>query len=282
MRLSPPVGWFAVAFAHELRGRRRLRRKLLGEELVVARAASGAIEVVGRAGRSFAVHERHGVVLAYSEAEVTPAWEPKPIEAEHASLEWSRPATRLWRVRTHPQEILENTVDVSHFRPVHDFASVEIVKDLRTDGPHLSMSYAVTRKGLFWGEADPTRLSFRFDVNASGLGYSRVQVGGLPVRLRTVVMPTPVEDGVTEIRVLTQVEVTPGRGHWAAPLLPRGPLAALGARLALREVGKEVAADIVIWEHKRYQDPPRLVDTDGPIGPYRKWARQFLASPVAT
>jgi hypothetical protein len=40
-------------------------------------------------------------------------------------------------------------------------------------------------------------------------------------------------------------------------------------------MGRDFAADIRIWENKRYQDPPRLVAGDGPIGPYRKWARQF-------
>ena len=36
---------------------------------------------------------------------------------------------------------------------------------------------------------------------------------------------------------------------------------------------------IVIWTHKRYVHPPALSKGDGPVGLYRRWARQFYPEP---
>lgn len=51
------------------------------------------------------------------------------------------------------------------------------------------------------------------------------------------------------------------------------------ARLLDRAVFKSscefTAADFPIWNHKQYQQPPRLAPGDGPIGPFRRWARRF-------
>jgi nitrite reductase/ring-hydroxylating ferredoxin subunit len=330
LRLSGhALGWYALAFASELRAGTVLRRRLMNQELVVFRTASGVPVVLdgycphlgahlGEGGkvvgeqlrcpfhdlgfapdgrcahspygqapprlstRSWPVRELHGVLLVYSDPSAAPSWEVKPVEDDNARLEWSQPAGRLWRIRTHPQEIIENTVDVGHFRAVHGYESIEVTEAMKADGPHLTMSYTVTRDRGLLGKYDPGRPRFRLDINASGVGYSRVQVSGLPVRLRTVVMPTPVDDEITEVRVITQVAVFPGKAHWAARLLPRQWIADCAAQLAAREMGRDFAADLRIWEHKRYQDPPRLVAGDGPIGPYRRWARQFYRETTGT
>jgi len=36
-----------------------------------------------------------------------------------------------------------------------------------------------------------------------------------------------------------------------------------------------VQKDIEIWKYKRYLKHPALAEGDGPIGLYRKWAKQF-------
>jgi hypothetical protein len=193
---------------------------------------------------------RHGVVLAWFGA--GKPWPLAPIEPEHATRRWSRPATRTWRIRTHPQEIIENTVDVAHFVSVHRYRDVEITRPMTTDGPHLRMSYAVRR--------GPMRMAL--DITASGIGYSRVEIDVHGLRLRTVVMPTPVDDDMTEVRAITQVAVP-------------GVVGAAIGQVAAIAMGRDFAADIAIWENKVYQDPPRVCAGDGPIGAYRTWARQF-------
>ena len=41
----------------------------------------------------------------------------------------------------------------------------------------------------------------------------------------------------------------------------------------------DVLQDKDIWEHKINISPPALVETDGPIGPYRRYTRQFYPEP---
>ena len=47
-----------------------------------------------------------------------------------------------------------------------------------------------------------------------------------------------------------------------------------------REVGRQLEQEHPIWENKIYVHPPVLVDGDGPIGVFRRWAKQFY-TPVA-
>ena len=51
--------------------------------------------------------------------------------------------------------------------------------------------------------------------------------------------------------------------------------ARLLAGLMFRGNCEFVAQDFPVWATKRYQSPPRLARGDGPIGPFRHWARQF-------
>jgi hypothetical protein len=39
--------------------------------------------------------------------------------------------------------------------------------------------------------------------------------------------------------------------------------------------------DLPVWAHKRYEPAPRLTSSEGAIGVYRKWVRQFIKSPRA-
>jgi 3-ketosteroid 9alpha-monooxygenase subunit A len=38
---------------------------------------------------------------------------------------------------------------------------------------------------------------------------------------------------------------------------------------------QQVRRDIPIWENKSFPHPPLLCDGDGPVGVFRKWAKQF-------
>ena len=43
------------------------------------------------------------------------------------------------------------------------------------------------------------------------------------------------------------------------------------------DILKQMSEDIPIWEHKVYHDRPVLCDGDGPLGPFRRWTRQFYS-----
>jgi hypothetical protein len=52
---------------------------------------------------------------------------------------------------------------------------------------------------------------------------------------------------------------------------------ALGAK-ALREGRKTIDQDVPIFEHKIHRPEPPLVEGDGPVMQYRRWARQFYSA----
>lgn len=49
----------------------------------------------------------------------------------------------------------------------------------------------------------------------------------------------------------------------------------------MQAYAREVGNDLVIWRHKRYCPQPALAKGDGPIGAYRRWARQFYGHTAA-
>jgi len=124
-----------------------------------------------------------------------------------------------------------------------------------------------------------------FDVSVHGLGYSLVEVHlptlGLDARL--LVLPIPVEGEQLDLRIAVSVDRRCRARGVALPLrlLPRKLAAGLLARTLLSWSASDVAADVTIWDAKQYLDPPALAPGDGPIGPYRKWCRQFYPEGTA-
>jgi phenylpropionate dioxygenase-like ring-hydroxylating dioxygenase large terminal subunit len=199
---------------------------------------------------------------------------------------WSPPATRSWVIRSHPQEILENSVDFGHFTEVHGYRGVELRRPLEIDGAYLTVGYTATRSGGLLGRLDPMdSLRFHNDIHTHGLGYSRVEIEieKLGLRIRQLVMPTPLDDERVELRSTTQVRHFPepaGLGRYLQ-WLPRAAIADLVARRISALIDGELRPDFAIWENKRYLASPGLAAGDGPIGRYRRWARQFYAEDSA-
>ena len=50
----------------------------------------------------------------------------------------------------------------------------------------------------------------------------------------------------------------------------------IAARIATHGFVHDVRQDVPIWASQRYVSRPALAHGDGPIVPYRRWARQFL------
>ncbi|MBV9936176.1 MAG: hypothetical protein JO367_17910, partial [Actinobacteria bacterium] len=52
-------------------------------------------------------------------------------------------------------------------------------------------------------------------------------------------------------------------------------------RAIIDVISRNTSMDVTIWERKIYRDRPLLVAGDGPIGVFRKWARQFYEADAA-
>jgi len=223
------------------------------------------------------VREQDGWVLAWWDPEAgEPTFAPEPQTDDG---DWSALRTHRFELRTHPQDVVENSVDVGHLSVVHGYRNARCVAPLEVSGSQLRVTWAMDRDGSTLGVPGQD-LEVEFAIVIDGLGVSRVEVHTplLALRTRHWVMPVPIGDGRCELRIGVQARRGPLRG-------PLFPLRIIGRILAWDLVGRflirafagDVSQDIPIWEHKKHLHPPMLARGDGPIGRYRSWARQFHA-----
>jgi len=305
-----PNGWYAVGLSSELSRGAVLSRPFMGGELVVYRTRSGVARAVppycphlgahlGHGGRvdgellvcpfhSFAydvsgacvrtgygtkppaparldqrpLRESNGLLLAWH-GRRAPAWVVPEVDPGG----WTALRCRSFVLRDHPQETTENSVDLGHFAIVHGYRNVRMLGDAVTDGPCLRTAFAVEQP-LPWSWS---ALAFEFDTEIYGLGYSLVnlRVPRLDLEARLWVLPTPIDDRRLPLRLAASLRA-PSR-----QLPARRFVEAALTELVLFGLARGAKQDFPIWENKRYVERPALAAGDGPIGLYRRWARQF-------
>jgi nitrite reductase/ring-hydroxylating ferredoxin subunit len=226
--------------------------------------------------RTWPVDEVNGFVLVYFDAAGrAPAWR---VPASPSGDDWTRTRTTLIRLPTHVQDLAENSVDVGHLSHVHGYGEIEALAELATEGPLLRARYAFRHPRGLLGIGKNARAEI--DIRVHGLGYSQVQVtvAELGFCSRQFVLATPADGEQVDLRVGMCMKRLPGARGLTSRLLamlPRALFDLLVARVAFDTFCDDVNADVPIWSTKRYADPPRLAEGDGPIGRYRRWARQF-------
>lgn len=212
--------------------------------------------------------ERHGLLLAWHGAE-HPRWAfPALDDTGYRPL-----VSETIDVRTHVQEIVENSVDIGHFPEVHGYRDVVELAPVQVDGPLLRARYAFTRTNPFAASLGPIRVTIA--VSVYGLGVSMVDACTEPYGMRTrlFVLPTPVAERQTCLRIACTLP-TPSDAGLPLSLVPPSLL----QRLVMKGYCADVLQDFDIWEHKAWIHPPALAPGDGPIGRYRSWARQFYTT----
>lgn len=314
---SYPQGWFGVALAPELGPETVLTRRAFGQEIVLFRGEGGEVHALdphcphmgahlGRGGCAVKgtlecpFHgyrfDGGGACVAVPGSEKiakglqVPSWHAKEVDGaimvwydpegreplfdapsyfdKRGEEGWSEMQWHTWEVlRAHPQETSENSVDLAHFSFVHGYRDVEIVDPLELDGHTLRISYKMTRSLDSVGMPGQSVESI-FRVRVHGLGYSVVEVTTptFNTEFRTYVLCTPL--GGDEVIL---------RGGGTMKELPDPNMNKMIMQLFFKGFVDDVEQDFAIWENKQYFDRPALSATDGPIGPYRKWCRQFYS-----
>ncbi|MFJ8474407.1 aromatic ring-hydroxylating dioxygenase subunit alpha [Kitasatospora sp. NPDC094011] len=218
------------------------------------------------------VLERDGFVFVWRGPDGTPPGWEVPGTAQALVV-----PTASWRteVRTHAQEIIENTLDYRHLPVLHHVA-VREVDPPTVEGPFLRMRLrlgpdrpAVLKR---WIEADHSFLM-------AGLGCLRVEFALPSLGLVSYLwaMHTPVGPRRTQLLVATAC-VDGREPAGAGPSLLRRPLHRAFARAMLWIAVSKVRQDLTIWNAKRYEPRPRLAVGDETIGYFRRWARQFYGT----
>lgn len=312
-----PYGWYAAAFAAELSPGKIVTSQFMDRQIVLFRTGCGTAHAApaycphlgahfGHGGtivrdelrcpfhgftfaasgrctstpygppppgarlRMLPVREICGVIMVWYGPDDEPDWEIEPPEQ---AAGWLPLRSRTTRFRSHPQEVTENSVDIGHLRVLHQFGGVRMEEKLTTNGPRLRAGYSFRRpfpgtKGI------RTSISIRVD----GLGFSLVELTlDMGWTLRQLVLTTPTGEREVDVRIGTTV-LSRGRCRLGRALL--WPLETVLGYAVLWMVMLELRRDQPIWEHKKYLPRPALAAGDGPIGRYRKWARQFYPEGV--
>jgi len=225
--------------------------------------------------KTFPTQEKNGFILVYYHPEGRqPNWEVPALDNQ----DWTPVVAHTWTLKGHPQETTENSVDVGHFAEVHDFFGVEMLKDLSTEGPYLNIEYKAQRAAMKILGQHLGKFSFSFDVHVHGLGYSFVDVtvGGFKSIARNFVFATPYDGTNIQLTIAHSFRKMSKEKHpILARILPVDLFAKLIRNIVFHAYKAEVYSDFDIWQHKKYVQPPLLAKGDGPIGPYRKWCKQF-------
>jgi nitrite reductase/ring-hydroxylating ferredoxin subunit len=223
--------------------------------------------------RSWPLLERHGALLAFCDPlGRPPTWEVPEVDMSG----WTPLRHRDLRLRGHPQEIAENSVDLGHFQHVHGYEEVRELAPLETTGAYLHARYGFRRRRFGVGKFRD--FTVEVEIHQHGLGYAfveaRTSIGMLG---RQLVMATPLEGDQIDLRIANSIRID--RAGVRSPLLSLLPTRWLAA-MAFTEFARDVAQDLAIWNNKRFVSPPALAAGDGPVGAYRKWARQFHQVPA--
>ena len=225
------------------------------------------------------LREQHGLLLAFFSPDGSaPTWEVPDLD----TTGWSPLSRMHWDFRGHPQETTENSVDMGHFPIIHGYTNVAPLRDIVIEGPYLSTRYKMTRERAILGRA----VESEFDVHVHGLGYSFVDitVPQFNWRSRLFVLATPTVGDQIRLRVAVSALPSaffPAKIHPLLALVPRALVFQAALRGTFEGICNDVSQDFKIWQNKRYLSPPMLAEGDGPVGKYRRWARQFYTEAEA-
>ena len=227
------------------------------------------------------VHESCGVVLVFLDPR---GGSPTFTLPDLDDSSYSPLRTKYYRLRGHPQDTTENSVDFGHLSVVHGYSHVQMQGELELEGPVLKARYSMHHPfGLARGSRG---LNAAFEVTVRGLGHSMVdiKIPTLGLEARTFVFATPRAEMDLELRIALAVKRL-AASQSLHPLLAwvsrAGVLTKLVETIYLRQafaaLANDVEQDFVIWKHKQYVSRPALAQGDGPIARYRRWAEQFYS-----
>ena len=174
------------------------------------------------------------------------------------------PAATLFRERQelHPQYVMENGVDAAHFKFVHKTPFIPEFTRHDFSGP---VSYVDFTIAFDEGIAEDEVNSGVESINA-GLGCSITKSWGM-VDNRTMPAVTPVDEFTSDVRFTVWIGRKPGDD---SPEITK-----YGKTMA-DFVIDQFDADVHIWAHQRYSDPPALSRKEFQgFTALREWARQF-------
>jgi 3-ketosteroid 9alpha-monooxygenase subunit A len=212
--------------------------------------------------RAWRTREVNGLVLVHHDpAGREPDFEI-PVIAEYGTSEWLPWTTKIYRVKTHPREIVENLADRAHFPRVH---ATEIEDFAFEVNGHTATQRVKGKAILPGGGAD----NFSSVTTYHGPAYLLMRMSGIFDNYM-LVAHTPINNGELDLRLGVSLKLAGDRKKTEALV-----------QIYMNNLKSGFEDDLRIWENKLYRETPVLCDGDGPITQLRRWYRQFYVAPEA-
>ncbi len=170
-------------------------------------------------------------------------------------------------LQLHPQYVLENGVDLAHFKFVHKVPLVPLFTRQDFDEPVSYVDFTIA----FEGEPGTIEeVDSGVEAINAGLGLAVTRSHGM-IDNRTATAITPVDEETKDVRFSVWIRREPGLSEEAS---------AARAVKHGRGVIEQFEADIAIWQHQKYADPAALTRGEYPgFTALRTWAQQFYPEP---
>lgn len=212
--------------------------------------------------RSWPVVERLGAVFVWHDPEGgEPEWDAPYLP------EWDKPNWVRWQfddlglIRQHPQEIVDNISDTSHFSPVHGLAVEYFENEFRQ---HIAIQRQGGKHRTLTSAADAL---LETDTAYVGPGVLLSRMAGMMESI-TIITHTPVDDGSAYVWHALLV-----RSPSNAPAVTEADVTAARQYQAIALTA--FSQDFEVWRSKRACLQGLYVAGDGPFRKQRVWYRQF-------
>ena len=300
-KLPPyPSGWFATAFSKELKKGKVLRRTFMGQEIIVFRGNNGKATALDAYCPHLGAHLGYGSTVVDNSVQCpfhalkfnsdgeclnakhlkTKSWHlqetngliflyhgdlKKIHELPHLEKEEWKPAhTFSITLKSHPQEMAENFIDVNHFSSIHYIP--HILLNTSFDGVILSTEYSQQIHPFF-----RNLLNIRVSSQVFGLGisFSQVHIPFIGTKIGFLSSACPINETFLTSRTLFLTQKIQNQS------ILQKPLTYILSYLVFKTICRFIKQDVFIWNHKKYLSHPSLTSNDGFIYQFRKWAQKF-------
>lgn len=191
--------------------------------------------------------------------------------------DWGEIGYRIMRFPGHPQETTENSVDIAHLRYIHGYDNVHPVGEVSVEGPYLKSCFDFKRTRNVIGVKSIYDVSAVTHVYGFGYSYVEIREHSIGMDARLWVLATPTEEKHLEMVLASQMRKLRKPKRFIAGLrfLPPGWRTRAMNEIILTSQKRDVLQDVTIWGRKQYRPRPRLCQSDGEIGKFRRYCGQF-------
>lgn len=304
--LSPfPSGWFVVSFSHELKRGKVLSKTFMGEEIVLFRTQEGVAAALdahcphlgahlGYGGtvegdcircpfhhfefypdgschksknlkaKNWPLIERDGFILLYYGNP-----DKKHILPDLTKEKWKFRGRYAVDVHSHPQQTMENIVDLIHFNTVHKMMSIKLVEMSEKNGVLSGTQEFEINLSLFGKSWKLPTTKTQFEIFGLGYVLTRTPFPAFDIEVSALSAVTPLKEGSLRLthQIFTRaIEPASLFSKFIAPLL---------SFILFKKTIRVLQEDLSIWEHQQYVVHPPLLPGESSIAIFRKWAKRF-------